>query len=55
VAGAAGEGDAPLRAAMQAVAAGDTDAFRPVAEALDARLARFFACLGGVPSFFGFE
>jgi RNA polymerase sigma factor (sigma-70 family) len=31
---------------MRAVAAGDTDAFRPVAEALDARLARFFACLG---------
>ena len=38
--------DAGLRLAMQAVAAGDADAFRVIAEALEPRLARFFAQLG---------
>ena len=41
-----GESDLPLRMAMQAVAQGDTRAFRTVAEALDPRLARFFAQFG---------
>jgi RNA polymerase sigma-70 factor (ECF subfamily) len=38
--------DLALRAAMQAVARGDANAFRVIAEALDPRLARFFAQLG---------
>jgi RNA polymerase sigma-70 factor (ECF subfamily) len=40
------ENDLPLRTAMRAVARGDTGAFRAIAEALDPRLARFFAQLG---------
>ncbi len=40
------QNDDRLRQAMRAVAAGDADAFRDIAEALDPRLARFFARLG---------
>lgn len=40
------ESDAPLRRAMQSVAAGEIDAFRTVAESLEPRLMRFFAQLG---------
>lgn len=38
--------DDDLRQAMQAVAAGDRNAFRTIAEALEPRLERFFAQLG---------
>lgn len=38
--------DDALRQAMRAVAAGDRNAFRTIAEALEPRLARFFAQLG---------
>jgi len=40
------QNDGHLRQAMQAVAAGDAGAFRVIAEALEPRLARFFAQLG---------
>jgi len=40
------QSDAPLRLAMRAVASGDTDAFRVIAESLDPRLVRLFAQLG---------
>ena len=40
------QNDAPLRQAMREVAAGNANAFRDIAEALDPRLARFFSQLG---------
>ncbi|MEI7901345.1 MAG: sigma-70 family RNA polymerase sigma factor [bacterium] len=40
------QNDARLRQAMQTVAAGDVNAFRIIAAALDPRLSRFFAQLG---------
>lgn len=40
------ESDLPQRQAMKAVANGDDNAFRVIAEALDPRLMRFFAQLG---------
>lgn len=40
------QSDDRLRQAMQAVAAGNADAFRAIAEALEPRLERFFAQLG---------
>ena len=43
---AAEQSDAPLRLAMRAVASGETEAFRTVAEALDPRLMRLFGQLG---------
>jgi RNA polymerase sigma-70 factor (ECF subfamily) len=40
------QSDAPLREAMRAVAAGEANAFRLIAEALEPRLQRFYAQFG---------